>query len=177
MDKMALGQVAGFLRVLRLPLPLLIPSTAPHSWSCIIWGWYNRPNSGLRTKWTQFHPIPRGWICNCCCARGMARRFLMERLWTRHNLGPRSPAMRTTINFALDEIVSRNVGITDSNRIYDPNGMSSRLICYLGDIGMWEESVGTPSVLVFRITIKLTWGWIGTASSSVLMLMVSNFVH
>jgi hypothetical protein len=24
----------------------------------IIWGWYNRPNSGQRTKWAQSHPTP-----------------------------------------------------------------------------------------------------------------------
>jgi hypothetical protein len=41
---------AGFLRVLRFPLPLLIPPTAPHSLS-IIRGCYNRPISGRRTKW------------------------------------------------------------------------------------------------------------------------------
>jgi hypothetical protein len=39
------GTGAGFLRVLRFPLPNLIPPTAPHSPS-IIRGWYNRP-SGL----------------------------------------------------------------------------------------------------------------------------------
>jgi hypothetical protein len=27
--------------------------------SSIIWGWYNRPNSGRPTKWTQSHPTPR----------------------------------------------------------------------------------------------------------------------
>jgi hypothetical protein len=36
------GTGAGFLRVLRFPLPILIPSTAPHS-SSIIRGWYNGP--------------------------------------------------------------------------------------------------------------------------------------
>jgi hypothetical protein len=36
----------GFLRVLRFPLPILIPPTAPHSSSSIIWGWYNMPVSG-----------------------------------------------------------------------------------------------------------------------------------
>jgi hypothetical protein len=49
---------AGFLPVLRFPLPILIPPTAPHS-SSILWGWYNRPKSGRRTKWTQSHPAPR----------------------------------------------------------------------------------------------------------------------
>jgi hypothetical protein len=38
-----IGAVAGFLRVLRLPLPIFIPPIAPQSPSPIIWGWYNRP--------------------------------------------------------------------------------------------------------------------------------------
>jgi hypothetical protein len=50
---------AGFLRVLRFPLPFLIPTT-PQS-SSTIRGWYNRPNIGRRTKWTQSHPTPRNW--------------------------------------------------------------------------------------------------------------------
>jgi hypothetical protein len=49
------GTEAVFLRVLRLPLSILIPPTAQYS-SSIIWGWYNRPISGRRTKWTQSHP-------------------------------------------------------------------------------------------------------------------------
>jgi hypothetical protein len=48
------GTGAGFLWVVRSPLPILIPPTAPHS-SSIIWGWHNRPVSGRRTKWTQSH--------------------------------------------------------------------------------------------------------------------------
>jgi hypothetical protein len=51
----ALGQ---FLLVLRFPLPILFPPTAPHS-SSIIRGWYIRPVSGRRTKWTQSHPTPK----------------------------------------------------------------------------------------------------------------------
>jgi hypothetical protein len=43
------GTGAGFLRVLRFPLPILIPPAAPHS-SSIIRGWYNRPISGRRTS-------------------------------------------------------------------------------------------------------------------------------
>jgi hypothetical protein len=35
------GTGAGFLQVLRFPLPILIPPIAPHS-SSIIRGWYNR---------------------------------------------------------------------------------------------------------------------------------------
>jgi hypothetical protein len=50
------GTGVGFLRVLRFPLPILIPSTAPHSPSSIIRGWYNRPNCGRRTKRTQSPP-------------------------------------------------------------------------------------------------------------------------
>jgi hypothetical protein len=52
------GTVAGFLRVLRFPLPILIPPTTPHS-SSIIRDWYKSPNIGWRTKWTQSHPTPR----------------------------------------------------------------------------------------------------------------------
>jgi hypothetical protein len=37
------GVGAGFLRVLRFPLPIFIPPIAPQSPSSIIWGWYNRP--------------------------------------------------------------------------------------------------------------------------------------
>jgi hypothetical protein len=37
------GAGAGFLRILRFPLPICIPPIAPQSPSSIIWGWYNRP--------------------------------------------------------------------------------------------------------------------------------------
>jgi hypothetical protein len=50
------GAGAGFLRVLRFPLPILILPTAPHS-SSIIRCWYNRPVSRWRIKYTQSHPI------------------------------------------------------------------------------------------------------------------------
>jgi hypothetical protein len=53
------GTWKGFLLVLRFPLPIIPPPTAPHSSSSIIWGWYNRPISGQRTKWTQSHPTQR----------------------------------------------------------------------------------------------------------------------
>jgi hypothetical protein len=42
---------ADFLRVLEFPLSVVVPPTTPHSLS-IIRGWYNRPVSGRRTKWT-----------------------------------------------------------------------------------------------------------------------------
>jgi hypothetical protein len=47
------GSGVGFLRVLLFPLSSLIPLTVPHSSSSIIRGWYNRPNSGRRIKWTH----------------------------------------------------------------------------------------------------------------------------
>jgi hypothetical protein len=37
------GAGAGFLRVLRFPLPIFIPPIAPQSPLSIIWGLYNRP--------------------------------------------------------------------------------------------------------------------------------------
>jgi hypothetical protein len=48
---------ADFLRVLRLPLPIDIPLIAPQSPSSITWCWYNRPNGGRSTKWTQSHTM------------------------------------------------------------------------------------------------------------------------
>jgi hypothetical protein len=53
------GAGENFLRVLRFHLPILNPPTAPHSSSFIIRGWYNKPISGRRTKWTESHPTPR----------------------------------------------------------------------------------------------------------------------
>jgi hypothetical protein len=37
------GAGTGFLRVLRFPLPIFIPPTAPQSPSSIIWDWHKRP--------------------------------------------------------------------------------------------------------------------------------------
>jgi hypothetical protein len=59
------GTGASFLRVLRFPLSILIPPTAPHS-SFITRGWYNGPISGRRTKWTESHPTPRRNYCSDC---------------------------------------------------------------------------------------------------------------
>jgi hypothetical protein len=53
------GNGAGFLRVLRFHLPILISPIAPQSPSSIIRGWYNRPNNVRRTKWTQSHSTPQ----------------------------------------------------------------------------------------------------------------------
>jgi hypothetical protein len=46
------GNRAGFLRVFRSPLLIFIPPTAPRSSSSTTRGWYNRPISGRRTKWS-----------------------------------------------------------------------------------------------------------------------------
>jgi hypothetical protein len=51
------GTGAGFLRVLRFPSPISIPPITPQLSSTIIWGCYNRPNSGRTTKWIQSHPM------------------------------------------------------------------------------------------------------------------------
>jgi hypothetical protein len=56
---------ARFLLALRFPLQILIPPTAPRS-SSIIRGWYNRPVSGRRTKWTQSHTTPGKNRRNSC---------------------------------------------------------------------------------------------------------------
>jgi hypothetical protein len=64
---------AGFFQVLRFPLPILIPPTAPHSSSSNIRGWYNRPISGRRTKWTLSHPIPRNLKKNYTFLRSIGK--------------------------------------------------------------------------------------------------------
>jgi hypothetical protein len=51
------GIGAGLLRLLRFPLPIFNPPIDPQSPPSIIRGWYNRPNSGRSTKWTQSHPM------------------------------------------------------------------------------------------------------------------------
>jgi hypothetical protein len=58
------GTGADFLRVLQFPMPIRIPPIVPQSPS-IIRGWYNRPNSGHSTKWTQFHPMRNDYITFC----------------------------------------------------------------------------------------------------------------
>jgi hypothetical protein len=58
------GTGAACLRVLRFPLSILIPQIASQS-SSINRGWYNRPISGRRTKWTGSRPTPRTiYECN-----------------------------------------------------------------------------------------------------------------
>jgi hypothetical protein len=54
-DNVALEQASS--QVLQFPLPISIPPIAPQLSPFFIWGWYNRPNSGRRTKWTQSHPM------------------------------------------------------------------------------------------------------------------------
>jgi hypothetical protein len=87
------GTVAGFLRVLRFPLPIFIPPTAPQSPSSIIWGWYNRPvvaavRSGLtltplRSKKKNFETGPpsltrsRLWLCSPFLDLGRFSSFLI----------------------------------------------------------------------------------------------------
>jgi hypothetical protein len=53
------GAGEGYLRVFRFPLPILIPSAAPHLSSSTLRSWYNRPNIGRSTKWTQSHSTTR----------------------------------------------------------------------------------------------------------------------
>jgi hypothetical protein len=52
------GTEAGFLRVLRFPLPIFVSLTTLLS-SSTIWHWYSIPVNGGRAKWTQSHHIPR----------------------------------------------------------------------------------------------------------------------
>jgi hypothetical protein len=53
------GTRAGFLRVFRFPLPIVVPPNAPYS--AIVRSWYDRPISGRPAERThnQSLPIPR----------------------------------------------------------------------------------------------------------------------
>jgi hypothetical protein len=74
------GTEAGFLRVLRFPLPIRIPPTAPQSLSSIIWGWYNGPvvaavPSGLsltpsENKMERYHGRGQFRLCPLACSCG-----------------------------------------------------------------------------------------------------------
>jgi hypothetical protein len=44
------GPGAGYLRVLKFPLPILIPQSAPQSCT-MVWGWWNRPVSQSVSQW------------------------------------------------------------------------------------------------------------------------------
>jgi hypothetical protein len=71
-------------------LPIVIPPTAPLS-SSIIRGWYNRPVSGRRTKWTQSHPSPRKQkkIINSICLKMLNLAGFKFFLSTPKNESPR----------------------------------------------------------------------------------------
>jgi hypothetical protein len=77
------GSGASSLRVMRFPLPILIPLAAPHSSSSIIRGCYNRPICGRRTKWTQSHPRPGNLKKKTKSKK--RRLYLADPLKTLHN--------------------------------------------------------------------------------------------
>jgi hypothetical protein len=51
------GAGADFLRVLRFPLPIFIPSVAPQPPSPIIRGWYNRPEVAAVSSGLSLTPL------------------------------------------------------------------------------------------------------------------------
>jgi hypothetical protein len=55
------GVGAGFLQVLRFPLPNFIPPTAPQSPSSIIWGLYNRPEVAALPRVLSPTPLIKDW--------------------------------------------------------------------------------------------------------------------
>jgi hypothetical protein len=70
---------AGFLRVLRLHMPILIPLNA--SQSSIALGRYERPISGRRNKWTQFQSNPKElWLIMTTELNGSGRQQLWSNL-------------------------------------------------------------------------------------------------
>jgi hypothetical protein len=57
------GAGAGFLPVLRFPLPIFIPSVTPQSPSSMIWGWYNRPVVAVVPSGLSLTPLRRRTFC------------------------------------------------------------------------------------------------------------------
>jgi hypothetical protein len=74
------GTEAGSLRVLRFPLPIRITPITPQSSESIIWGRYNRPNSGRSTKWTLSHRMRK--ICDW---------------WDGHKMDPKNCVLRSDL--------------------------------------------------------------------------------
>jgi hypothetical protein len=74
------GTGTGFIRIFLSSLPSLIPQNGPYS--CVIQGWYSRPISGRRTKWTQSHP-PRETLKKNLRTDTISRLFSLciERQW------------------------------------------------------------------------------------------------
>jgi hypothetical protein len=59
------GAGAGFLRVLRFPLPIFIPPTPPQSSSFIIWGLYNRPEVAAEPSGLSPTPLKKHKPFSC----------------------------------------------------------------------------------------------------------------
>jgi hypothetical protein len=96
------GTGAGFLRILRFPLPILISPIAPQSPSSIIWGWYNRSvaatvPSGLSLTPLRIRPphftnhYSTRWVFSVCCV--FTSRFLV----TASNSGGSSASALTSL--------------------------------------------------------------------------------
>jgi hypothetical protein len=79
------GAGAGFLQVLRFPLPILIPPTAPQSPSPIIWGWYNRPEVAA-VQGTRSHPTYL--LTHGAEPFWRSRQFCSYSRISRHFMGP-----------------------------------------------------------------------------------------
>jgi hypothetical protein len=82
------GAGAGFLRVLRFPLPIFIPPIAPQSSSSIIWGLYNRPEVAAVPSGLSPTPLKIKKIKNldCVMSNGVMRDLLINwkgfgRMW------------------------------------------------------------------------------------------------
>jgi ribosomal protein L37AE/L43A len=67
------GAGAGFLWVLRFPLPIFIPPIAPQSPSSIIWGWYNRPE--VAAVPSGLNPAPLRINSSAHCVYGNTNRY------------------------------------------------------------------------------------------------------
>jgi hypothetical protein len=120
------GTGAGSLRVLWFPLPILIPTTPPSS--SIIWGWYNRPNTGQCTKWIQPHPTPRNLKKN----KKLSQSFVSWSAVTWHNIYVRISDMRESQVYKILEIAVSDSFLWNKNTYKKYRG---KMVCSVASQG------------------------------------------
>jgi hypothetical protein len=95
------GAGAGFLRVLRFPLPIHIPPIAPQSPSSIIWGLYNRPEVAAVPSGLSPTPLIKKKLSQFALKNWPSQHWQLSLDWTARNL------------FPIEQKFSRNILLWD----------------------------------------------------------------
>jgi hypothetical protein len=109
------GAGAGFLRVLRFPLPIFIPLISPQSPSSIIWGWYNRPVVAAVPSGLSLTPLTTTTIIqfNSILIYVLANLTAQGQLQSEHELGYRNK--RTQIKPQCEQVSNYNNNNNNNN--------------------------------------------------------------